>query len=316
MQFSTPVNIDSQGLRINHGNRILLAGSCFTENIGNMLTDSGFLTKVNPFGITYNAISIADCIETCLSGIELSEDDLVYGNGLWHSWQHHGSFSNAGKAACLEACNNAVSETHGFLKDTDTLILTLGTSTVYQLAGSDTIVNNCHKFPAAGFKKRLATLEEQKTRYTELIRLLKTQNPDIRIIFTISPIRHWRDGYRENQVSKSILHMLVHELQNGFGNIFYFPAYEILMDELRDYRFYDSDMLHPSPVAVEYIWEKFTGAYFDDTTMNLVKEVGQWRKMSRHRPLFPESEEYARFLDKLQTLEDNLSEKLPHLFGK
>lgn len=316
MNFSTQVDIDSQGFTINHGNHILLVGSCFTENIGKKLADSGFLTMTNPFGIAYNSISIADCLETCLSNSKITEDDLAFGNGLWHSWRHHSRFSHTEKAVCLETCNAAVSEANDFLKDADTVILTLGTSSVYQLVDDGTIVGNCHKFPATRFKKRIATLEEQKSHYERLIGLLQTATPDIRILFTISPIRHWRDGYRENQISKSTLHLLVHELQNAHDNIFYFPAYEILMDELRDYRFYDSDMLHPSPVAVEYIWEKFTNAYCDEATKELIKEVDQWRKMSQHRPLFPESGEYARFQEKLQSFEDNLSKKLPHLFRK
>lgn len=313
MQFATTVNIEKQPVSINHNNRIMLVGSCFTENIGRLMDYYGFRIHINPCGILYNPVSIAKSLEITLSGEPLTDSDLVFGNGLWHSWLHHGKFSHPDKEICLQQCNSALYNAYIFLKNTDILILTLGTAFVYQLVENGTVVANCHKMPGGLFSKRLTTVEALVDTYNSLIDNLLLRNPDLRIIFTVSPIRHWKDGYRQNTLSKAVLHLLVEELQKSHGNVFYFPAYEIVMDELRDYRFYDTDMLHPSAVAVDYIWEKFTDAYCSEQTMELCQKVGQWRKMRQHRPLFPQNGGYQAFTEKMEKIEKELKERLPHL---
>ena len=307
MQFTTPIPIEKQPVSISHNSRILLVGSCFTENIGNRLAYHGFKTLANPCGILYNPISIGQCLEMVADNTPVGEESLVQSNGLWHSWLHHGRFSHPDKTTCLQNCNDAIREAHDFLLGADTVILTLGTAFVYELPDG-TVAANCHKMPGTSFRTRLTTVEELSEYYRKIIGRLKALRNDIRIIFTVSPIRHWKDGYRQNTLSKATLHLLVDELQRSTDNVFYFPAYEIVMDELRDYRFYDTDLLHPSPTAVEYIWEKFSDAYFDEATKALCQKVAQWRKMSQHRPLFPESAEYKAFAEKLKELEKEISE--------
>lgn len=312
MQLTTPITIEKPPFGIGHRNKVMLIGSCFTENIGNRLAYHGFNTLTNPCGILYNPISIAQCLDRTLEGNEIGESDLVFGGGLWHSWQHHGKFSHPDKAVCLQNCNNALHEAHDFLQHTDTLILTFGTAFVYNLSDG-TVVANCHKMPGTLFDKRMFSTEELIICYNALIDKLLKKMPNLRIILTVSPIRHWKDGYRQNTLSKATLHLLANELEQAHTNITYFPAYEIVMDELRDYRFYDTDLLHPSPTAVEYIWERFSDTYFDEPTKTLCQKVAQWRKMSQHRPLFPESAEYKAFTQKLKQMELELKSELPDL---
>ena len=312
MQFTTPIPIEKQPVSISHDNRIILVGSCFTENIGNRLEYYGFQTLANPCGILYNPVSIANCLELTLSGKEITENDIVFGNGLWHSWLHHGKFSDPDKATTLANCNKSMDDAHNFTQTTDTLIITLGTAFVYELENG-TVAANCHKMPGTLFHKRVTTVEELTDIYNPLIDRLTELRNDIRILFTVSPIRHWKDGARQNTLSTAVLHLLVEELQKNHSNVFYFPVYEIVMDELRDYRYYDADMLHPSPTAVEYIWEKFITAYFDENTTELCKKVDQWRKMRQHRPLFAQSTTYQDYTKKVKQIEQALKEQLPHL---
>lgn len=312
MQLTTPIPVEKQSISIDHRSGILLIGSCFTENIGNRLEYNGFQTLVNPCGILYNPVSIAKCLELTLSGKEITDSDLVFGSGLWHSWLHHGKFSHPDKNVCLQQCNTALRDAHSFLKSANTLILTLGTAFVYELENGN-VAANCHKMPGTLFHKRMTTVEELVRIYNPLIDRLTEVNDDIRILFTVSPIRHWKDGYRQNTLSKAVLHLLVEELQKFHSNVFYFPAYEIVMDELRDYRFYDTDLLHPSPTAVDYIWEKFAAAYFDENTTELCKKVDKWRKMRQHRPLFAQSTTYQDFTKKVEQLEQELKKRLPYL---
>lgn len=312
MLLTTPIPIERQPISINHHNHILLIGSCFTENIGKRLEYHGFNILTNPCGILYNPVSIGQCLEMVAANTHVGEEILMHGNGLWHSWLHHGRFSHPDKETCLRNCNNAIREAHDFLLNADTIILTLGTAFVYQLPDG-TVAANCHKMPGTMFHKRMATAEELTEYYQKVIDTLKAMHDGIRIILTVSPIRHWKDGYRQDTLSKATLHLLVEELRKTHPNTFYFPAYEIVMDELRDYRFYDTDLLHPSPTAVEYIWERFSDTYFDEPTKALCQKVAQWRKMAQHRPLFPESAEYKAFTQKLKQMELELKSELPDL---
>ncbi|MBR4804233.1 MAG: GSCFA domain-containing protein, partial [Bacteroidales bacterium] len=214
MQFTTPIPTEKQTISISHDNRIMLVGSCFTENIGNRLEYYGFQTLVNPCGILYNPVSIANCLELTLSGKEIIENDLVFGNGLWHSWLHHGKFSDPDKAITLANCNKSMDDAHNFIQTTDTLIITLGTAFVYELENG-IVAANCHKMPGTLFHKRMTTVEELADIYNPLIDRLTELRNDIRILFTVSPIRHWKDGARQNTLSKAVLHLLVEELQKN-----------------------------------------------------------------------------------------------------
>lgn len=309
MEWQTKISIAKNNYDITHNDRILFMGSCFAENIGQKFIRYGFSSFVNPFGILFNPVSIAKCLENALTNTPLNNNDVVFHNNLWHSFLHHGAFSRDSKESCIDACNESIFQAHEFLKKTDYLILTFGTSFVYLKKGVP--VANCHKIPGKEFVKKLYEVEEIVLLYKSLINNLLAFNPGLKIIFTISPVRHWKDGYRENQLSKSVLHLAVNEIQKLYPSFQYFPSYEIVMDELRDYRFYAEDMLHPSPATVDYIWQKFSEAYFSSNTNTIIEDVKKYRILENHRPL----NEYLskEHFEKVKNYKFELLKKYPFL---
>ena len=308
MELQTRIAIDPTPQRLSHRDRLLLVGSCFTENIGNRLEDYGFEVMSNPFGILYNPISIAECLRRCMDDIEITSDELVHHNGLWHSWLHHGSFSHADKDTCLSQCNKHIHDAHAFMQQGCTIVLTFGTAYAYYLADKALPVANCHKVPASQFDKRLLTIETIADAYSNLL------SHHLPTILTVSPIRHWADTPHGNQLSKGTLLLAIEQMRHNAlhacpdnTSFSYFPAYEIMMDELRDYRFYDADMLHPSPLAVEIIWQRFVETYMDSATCERGKKFQQLHKMEAHRPLFPESEEYKKHMERTEALRAQLT---------
>lgn len=291
--LQTIVDIAPSSLKLNHKRPILLIGSCFTEHIGNHLNNCGFNVLINPFGILYNPISIADCLNHCINNQPIDNSNLILHDGIWHSWLHHSSFSNIDQQQCLQQCNQAITNTHAFLQLNPIIILTLGTAWVYEYNGK--IVANCHKVPNTLFQKKLLTTDNIIKRFQSL----SLQD----VIITISPIRHWADTPHGNQLSKSTLLLATNQLPYS-----YFPAYEIMMDELRDYRFYDRDMLHPSSLAVDLIWERFYNTYLSKETQIIAQKFSQLHKMKVHRPLFPQSEAYQKHLARIQQLETELKQ--------
>ena len=251
--FRTEVNIKPSENKISHQSKIMLIGSCFTENIGNKLTERCFKTAQNPFGIVYNPQSICEQIIQLIYNISIEEHELFYQNEQWHSYQFHSRFSHPEKNVALAAMNVSMTNGHTFLKDTNFLILTLGTAKVYEQSESNTVVANCHKTPNNQFAHTMLSAEKIVSLFKTTLNHLLKFNPNIKILFTVSPIRHWKDGAIENQLSKSTLFLATHQLIKDCENAFYFPAYEIMMDDLRDYRFYGYDMLHPSTLAIDYI---------------------------------------------------------------
>lgn len=306
--FSTPVPTPVLEWCLNHRDGILMVGSCFTENIGGRLVASGFDCKVNPFGIQYNPLSMAECLRRCLTGEKVGEEHLVQHNGLWHSWLHHGSFSSADKNECLRRCNDAIDRTYHFLTEKcDTLMLTMGTAFVYELVEpteSVRVVSNCHKVPQRLFAKRLVGMDEIEAAWEPIWEMLKVLPREVRVLFTISPIRHWADGAHGNQLSKATLMLAVERMLGERRG--YFPAYEIVMDELRDYRFYDEDMLHPSKMAEEVVWQRLKDALMDDSTAMLAEKYQQLERLRGHRPMFPESEEYGLYMKRIAALEQEI----------
>lgn len=292
----TAVPVERSALSISHQEGLLLVGSCFTENIGNRLRDFGFRVLINPFGVLYNPLSIAESLRLCCRGIAVKEEDLFYHNGLWHSWKHHGSFSHQDKDKCLKQCNERIEEACRFMQQPHTTLVTLGSAFTYFHEGNP--VANCHKVPASCFEKRLIDQNHIVDSFQD-IGLEKT-------IFTISPIRHWADGAHGNQLSKSTLMLAVEELRQRRG-VLYFPSYEIVMDELRDYRFYEQDMLHPSSLTVDIIWQRFQQAFMDKETIALGEKFRALHTMEAHRPLSPESEAYQLHLKKIDQLRKELN---------
>lgn len=287
----------------------MLLGSCFTENIGNKLTINGFETLINPFGILYNPFSICDSLDRILNLNFLDSDSLVYVNEFWYSYEHHGVFRDKNKDNLLQTINLEITNANHFLKQTDWLIITLGTAWVFFLKENNKILGNCHKLDSKLIDRRLLSAEEIVRHTILTINNIRKINPNIKIILTVSPIRHWKQGYRENLISKSLLHIATDQICKTINDCSYFPAYEIVMDELRDYRFYQSDMLHPSEVAVDYIWEKFLTHLFSDDTIKLCKDYSKLYSMKQHRAFNPESEGYKNHLIKIEKLEQELYEK-------
>ena len=297
--FRTVVEIPESRTKLDYETGSMWIGSCFTENIGSRLKELKFPHEVNPFGILYNPASINNSLKILTDGRMFTEKDLRYGNGLWYSFSHHSSYSHPERDACLERINESITRAAGMLKKAKLLFITFGTARVFQLKENGEIVSNCHKIPASHFDRVLLDVEEIVESYSSLINRLKEFSPDLRIVFTISPVRHWKDGAHGNQISKSILLLAVSRLEELFDNVSYFPAYEIIMDELRDYRFYDEDMLHINKQGVDYIWEKFQEAYLSPSSKPVIKEITAIRLGTQHRPFNPTSRQHQMFMLKI-----------------
>ncbi len=298
MQFRTEITPDSVPFRISHTSKTLFTGSCFTNNIGRRLEDLRFPVIVNPFGVVYNPLTVKRNIEILLEKKIYTEQDLEYYNELWFSWDHHSSFSDTDKNRVLEHINHNLAEASNLLFQADYLLVTFGTAWVYRLLKTGNIVCNCHKVPTREFSRELICAEEITEAYTSMIHSVRMKNPKIRIIFTISPVRHWKDGSFGNQVSKATLILAVNQILNNFGNITsYFPAYELILDDLRDYRFYADDLVHPNEQAIEYIWEKFSALYFDEETRRVNAEITDLLKAAGHKAWFSNTGLHQKFLE-------------------
>ena len=295
MDFRTQIEIKKSDIDIDYDSNILFIGSCFSNNIGLILKDNKFNTLINPFGVVYNPISIYNSLNFLISNKLFTDKDLFFDGNLYNSFYHHSSFSNTNKENCLNHINTNINKAHKYLQQTNFLFITFGTSWVYEHFETNKIVSNCHKLPAKEFKRYRLTVAEITTLYNKLIQKLKTINPTLKIIFTVSPIRHWKDGAHQNQLSKATLHLAIDEIINSTNNCFYFPSYEIIMDDLRDYRFYASDMLHINEIGVNYIWEKFSDTYFTDKTKNYKNQINKIIAAKNHKPFNPKSIEYQKF---------------------
>ncbi len=319
MELMTRIDIPASEWKMETGAKVLLVGSCFADEVGQRFVRGGFEAMVNPFGTLYNPASIAVNLLRALSEkeVELPRSSIIpsvgasistWGTqvdrcgarrltgvghtvfedaeGRWHSWLHHSSFSSTDVATVVERINSTTHRVADFLRGADVLIVTLGTAIIYRLKETGMLVANCHKQPDSLFVRERLNAYDIVDQWQMLLQLLESVNPNLKVIFTVSPIRHKRDGYHVNQISKGILLQAVDEIVNGQlpnSKCGYFPSYEIMMDELRDYRFYADDMIHPSTQAVEYIWQRFQDTYFDNKTKDVVaKATKEWRQ-SQHR---------------------------------
>jgi len=311
--FQTPIEIPKSPFSISYEDRILTLGSCFAGNVGRKLQDVYFDTDVNPFGVLYNPVSIQNSIELLLQQKTFTKEDVFEHNLLWQSFSHSSLFTDISAEGCLDKINFRMNQAIELFKKADILLITFGTAWVFEEKKSGKVVSNCHKLPAANFTRRRLEVAEIVDAFNCLICNLLNRNSELQIILSVSPIRHWKDGAAENSVSKGTLLLAVNELQEQFANVHYFPAYEIQMDELRDYRFYAPDMLHPSDVAVDYIWEKFCQTYFDQQTLKIKKNLEQLSADLAHRPLHPESEEFQKFRIGIEKKKTELIKKYPFL---
>jgi hypothetical protein len=276
----------------------MLIGSCFTERLGRRLLETKFNILMNPYGIVYNPMSLSLCLDALAENTRTRHEDLFEHGGLWHSWNHHGFFSRPDKHEAL--CGIEQSEARGsaFLSGCNRLFLTLGSADVHQLTTNQRIVANNHKAPASWFNtRRLGVQEITEALSLPLARLFE-RNPDLHVVLTVSPVRHLRAGMAANQRNKAALLLACAELEAAFPNCTYFPAYELVMDDLRDYRFYASDMIHPNDTAIQYIWTRFRQAFFDHTTDTLVSRLERLHQAVSHRPIHPGTSEHRQFAAK------------------
>ena len=314
MDFRTKIELLTGLPPVIHGRRILFMGSCFAENIGKLLSESKFSIDINPFGILYNPLSIAAAWKELLEGRNYEEEDLFFYHGCWHSPMHHGSFSASTQEETLQTINFRLQQAHRQVGKLDWIMLTFGTAYVYEQKENGRVVANCHKQPDDKFVRRRLEVEEIVACYTGLINEMQEKNPQMKWLFTVSPIRHARDGMHANQLSKSTLLLAIDRLQQLYPEkVFYFPSYEIVLDELRDYRFYADDMLHPSLLAIQYIWERFSETFFSKETKQLIISVEDIRRDLAHKPFHPQSESYQRFLGQIVLKIERLNGKYPYL---
>ena len=311
--FQTKIEIPPTDLNITYNDFIMTFGSCFAENIGKKMQEVYFGVDINPFGVLYNPVSIYNSIQQLIDGKEFTENSLFENRGLWQSFSHSSLFSDSDALQCLDKINTRFHKACSFLQKADYLLITFGTAWVFEEQQGGSVVSNCHKLPANRFVRRRLTVEEIVVDYSMLITKLSELFPNIQLIFSVSPIRHWKDGAHGNNVSKSTLLLAVDALQQQFEQVYYFPAYEIQMDELRDYRFYASDMLHPSDVAVDYIWQRFSETYFSNKTIDLKKQLEQLVADLAHRPIHPNSSEFEKFQENLKKRKAEILTNYPFL---
>jgi len=308
------VNIDLKELPrpINYRDKILLTGSCFTEHIGSALADTKFSVLQNPNGILFDPASVCKSLLSYIENKQYSESDLFQLNEVWHSWQHHSRFSSINVKEAVRAINVSQQNAHVFVKEANWLIITLGSSFSYRLTGLSPYpssrpggtgsdgegsgVANCHRAPAQWFTKHLLAIDETISMLENCYHQLRQFNPGLNIIFTVSPVRHLRDGVVENNRSKARLLEAVHHIVGKFDNVYYFPAYELVMDVLRDYRFYDVDLVHPNYMATEFVVEKFSETCIDELSRQVMQDIKKIVTARKHKAFQPETRAHHEFL--------------------
>lgn len=319
MKFHFEFDIKKLPSSIHHQQKLLLMGSCFTESIGEKLNRHKFTILENPNGILFNPISVAAAINSYIENRQVTESDIFEYNQTWHSWNHHSRYSGITAAECVQKINESATNAHAYLKTAGHLLITLGSAWVYTLTEQaaygelGTVVANNHKAPAGWFSKRLMSDGETMEVLNNLLQKLFSFNPGIQIIFTISPVRHLREGVIENNRSKAVLIQAVHQLVEQYDSLYYFPAYELVIDDLRDYRFYAEDMVHPNYQATQYVWKKFTEACMNDETRLLMKEIADINLAVQHKPFNPSTEQHRKFLASYFDKTKQLQAKYPFL---
>jgi len=298
--------------KIEHRHQLMLMGSCFTEQMGSRLAAYKFSTLENPYGILFNPISITRAITACLEEKIYEQGDLFFANERWNSWDHHSRFSKLSPEETLLAINDSRSQATKFIRQADWLILTLGSAFIYEFEDGRPVAN-CHKMPSQNFRKRLMTVEEILSALDEMIHRVFLKNNKLKIIFTISPVRHLRDGLVENNRSKAALIQVTHHLVEKFDRLFYFPAYELVVDDLRDYRFYAEDMVHPNYLATDYVWEKFQAACISPALPSLFKELDKINLARKHKPFHSRTGLHQKFLQQTIDKINALSVEFPYL---
>jgi hypothetical protein len=313
MDFTTTIPISKSSNPIDYDSRIISLGSCFAQNIGDKFSYFKFQNTVNPFGIIFNPVSIENLISRVVNNQLFTENDIFFHNDLWHCFEVHSELSHSDKTNFLDRLNQILSDFHLQIFNSTHFQITYGTSWVYRNKSSNSIVANCHKVPQSKFEKEILSVATIEKSIQNTIDLIQKVNPNCHFIFTVSPVRHIKDGFVENQRSKSHLITAIQKILNPkslFLN--YFPSYEIMMDELRDYRFYAEDMLHPSQMAIDYIWKRFSENYISEENFATMEEVCSIQKGLAHRPFNPNTASHQKFQNVLNEKIIMLQKKFPH----
>lgn len=313
MKLLLDIDIKSPAKKITYSDNIFLIGSCFTDHIGRRLDDLKFSVLQNPNGILFDPVSVGNSLASYIDNKQYEQTDLFYLHELWQSWNHHSVFSGMDAEEVINNINHSQSKAHDYLKKSNWLIITLGSSFSYCLTENQQPVANCHRAPSARFNKHLLSPEETVQALELGINKLKIFNPELKIILTISPVRHTRDGVVENNRSKARLIEAVHYLVEKYTHIYYFPAYELVIDVLRDYRFYDIDLVHPNYAATEFVFDKFEQSFIAEEVQVFMREIKKISNGYKHKPFQPKTESHKLFLQ--NTLNDikSLQERLPQL---
>jgi hypothetical protein len=312
MNFQTQIPLQKSDFPIDYTSKVLSLGSCFAENMAEKLEYFKFENVVNPFGIIFNPVSLEKLILRSIHKNYFTANDIFYHNEAWHCYEVHSELSNPDKEEFLSNLNQLIDSTNQELSKSTHVIITLGTSWVYRHVESNEIVANCHKVPQKQFVKELLSIAQIEASLQNIISEIQTINPKCNFVFTVSPVRHIKDGFVENTLSKAHLISALHATNFQLPTSNYFPSYEIMMDELRDYRFYAEDMLHPNQTAIDYIWIKFFENYIDEKEFSLMNQVCEIQRALKHRPFNPNSESHKKFLENLNQKINTLVKKYPN----
>ncbi|MEN8186476.1 MAG: GSCFA domain-containing protein [Bacteroidota bacterium] len=312
MKFRTEIIIPKQENLIDYQSNIVLFGSCFTENMESHFNYLKFNNTANSHGIIFNPVAIEKAVSDCVEEKKYDQNDLYHHNELWLSLNHHTRFSSDKQEEVLTKINSEIQDANRSLKKASHVLITLGTARVYRFKETSDLVANCHKVPQKYFDHELLSIQEIIASLNRIIKKIESVNTNITFLFTVSPVRHIKDGLAENSLSKAHLLSAIRQVVDA-RNYFYFPSYEIMMDDLRDYRFYASDMVHPNEIAMEYIWDKFKGSWISEESYQLMKEIDNIQRSLQHRPFRKNSKQYQDFLKNLENKIESIESKYPQI---
>lgn len=314
MELQTRLSLQPQRYhQIDYHSKVGLFGSCFSEHMAEKFGYYKFQKFDNPFGILFHPLAIENLIVNAINEKIYTEDDIFFHNEQWHCFEAHSELSHRSKEDLLNELNTQMKITNTFLKEASHIVITLGTAWAYRFIETDEFVANCHKVPQKKFLKELLSVDAIFESLAAIVSLIKSINSEVSILFTVSPVRHIKDGFVENTQSKSHLIAAIHQIVDPRQQLFYFPSYEIMLDELRDYRFYEDDMLHPTKLAVQYIWERFEQVWISEQAKLVMKDVEHIQKGLEHRPFNSNSEAHQLFLQKLRNQQQDLQLKFAHI---
>lgn len=311
MNFTTPVFVQPSSYPIDYNSKIITMGSCFSDSMGQKFSFYKFNIISNPFGVVFNPVSIQNLISRVIHTAFFTEENLVFHNDLWHTFEAHSDFSSTDKQLILSSLNNKIKHLNTYLKSATHLYITLGTAWVYVSKQNNQVVSNCHKLPQSNFDKKLLSVQEIVDSLHDILQQIQHFNPNCHVVFTVSPVRHIKDGFVENQRSKSHLITAIHEVIDSLDQ--YFPSFEIMMDELRDYRFYAQDMLHPSAFAIDIIWNKFLNTFINPNLYPILSEIENIQKALAHKPFNPDTESHQKFIKNTLSKIEKLQKKHPNI---